>query len=130
MSWHKIVYDPADRLFSVYIRLLRGGKCEKCGKLGALDAQDRYIVGLQASHFHSRGKRTVRFAEENVDCLCISCHKFLEEHKKTDYAAWKLDRMGQKAYDKLELAANMTGKKDKVAELMYVKQLMKNLENY
>src|SRR3989304_5859394 len=38
-------------------------------------------------------------------------HKYFTEHK-TEYKEWKLKQMGQKAYDRLEVVANATGKKD------------------
>lgn len=124
MGWNNIKIDPSDRDFSKYIRL-KSKKCMRCGKRG--EGPDG-IFGLQASHFHSRRKWTTRFDEENVDVLCIGCHRFFTEHK-TEYKEWKKGQIGEKAYDLLELRANITGKKDFLAARLIWKEELKRLKN-
>lgn len=122
MSWHNIKRDPADVMFSQYIRL-KSKQCAKCGRRGE---GEKGIDGLQASHFHSRSKWTTRFDEENVDVLCVGCHRYFTDHK-TEYKTWKLVNLGQKAYDLLELRANTTGKKDfRLARIIW-KEALNNL---
>lgn len=122
MGWNNIRIDPADRDFSRYIRL-KAKCCINCGKMGE---GPEGIFGLQASHFHSRRKWTTRFDEENVDVLCIGCHRHFTEHKG-EYEDWKLKQMGQKAYDLLMLRANTTGKKDFMAARLIWKEELKRL---
>ena len=107
MSWSQIKRDKSDVDFSTYIRL-KAKKCARCGRRGI---GGKGITGLQASHFHSRRKWSTRYDEENVDVLCIGCHKYFTEHR-AEYKEWKLKQIGQKAYDRLEVVANATGKKD------------------
>lgn len=125
MSWNNIKIDPADRDFSLCIRI-KAGKCARCGKRGTEDRLGRPVVGLQASHFHSRRKWTTRFDPVNVDVLCIGCHRYFTEHK-TEYEDWKLNELGQRDYDLLELSANTTGKKDFKLERIFWKQALKEL---
>ncbi len=73
-----------------------------CGKPGY---GDDGIFGLQASHYFSRGKWSVRFDEENVDVLCIGCHKKVHQDKPM-YDDWKVEQLGQVAYDLLVLRAH------------------------
>ena len=120
MSWNNIKRDPADIAFSKYVRLTHK-KCIKCSRRGTGKLE---IDGLQASHFHGRGKESTRFDLENVDCLCISCHRYFTEHK-TEYEVWKLEQLGQKAYDLLMLRANTTGNKDRKLQAIIWKKLLK-----
>lgn len=101
MSWNTAKSFPADVVFSKMIRL-KHQKCMMCSRIGY---GPDLIFGLQASHYKSRRKWSVRFDEENVDVLCISCHK--KVHKEpTMYDEWKVDQLGQLAYDLLILRSN------------------------
>ena len=121
MSWNNIKIDIADKLFSKYVRL-QHKECLKCGKFGTGELG---IDGLQASHFHGRRKESTRYDLKNVDCLCISCHKYFTE-LKTEYEAWKLEQLGQKEYDLLMLRANTPGKRDRKMQAIIWKELLKN----
>lgn len=125
MSWNNIKRDPADIVFSQYIRL-KHKKCMNCGRVGT---GDKGIDGLQASHFHSRRKETVRFDEENVDVLCIACHRKLGTDDKQAYKEFKKKQLGQRGYDLLELRANTTGKKDRKMALIYYREKLRELES-
>lgn len=120
MSWNNIKLDLADTYFSKYLRL-KYKQCEKCGRKGEGDLG---IFGLQASHFHSRRKQSVRFDLENVDCLCISCHRYFTEERE-HYREWKRVKLGIKGYEALEIRANTTGKKDYKLQRMIWKRLLK-----
>lgn len=123
MSWNSIKRDAADIAFSEYVRRT-AKRCARCGKLGQ---GDKGITGLDASHFHSRGREPTRFDLENVDCICRSCHRWFGEHK-TEYEAWKLKQLGQKKYDLLELRANTTMKKDREIQKIYWQQELRKLD--
>ena len=105
MGWGRISIRQDDRLFSIFVRKLRGWKCEKCGT---------YFEnghGLQASHFYGRRKETTRFDLENVHCLCISDHQYFEENPN-EYVSWVKERMSEKDFHNLRIRAHLTGKKD------------------
>ncbi len=121
MSWTKIRVRRSDTLFSKYLRLKRRYTCEKCARFFPGGK------GLTVSHFHGRRKETVRFDEENCDILCIRCHQYFESHK-TEYEAWKKERLGEQGFNLLMLRANKSGKRDDKLVLLWVKQLMKELE--
>jgi hypothetical protein len=124
MSWHTIKRDRADILFSEYVRL-RDKRCQYDG-CTYYGTGEKGIVGLDASHFYSRGKESVRFNPLNVDAMCRKHHKWLGEHR-TEYEAWKLKQLGQVEYDKLLVSANSYCKKDRQLALIYVKSLLKTL---
>ena len=111
---------PADTLFSKYLRGLRGWKCERCGK----DCSNNHH-NLTVSHFKGRRYESVRFDPENCDCLCRSCHEWAEARKKTEYADWKLERMGEKRFNLLLIRANQKGIKDDKMIMLYLKEKMK-----
>lgn len=125
MSWGKIKRDPADKLFSEYIRK-RDGRCVRCGK----------TENLQCSHFWSRRMEGVRFDPINAEALCPGCHKRWEHQKEIkihdelimgEYAQYKLEKLGQRGYDLLKLKAHKTYNKDRKLALITVKELMKTL---
>ena len=121
MNWNKIRLDPADTYFSKYIRLKKK-QCEKCGRRGEGSLG---IDGLQASHFHTRRKESVRFDEENVDVLCAGCHKYFTDERE-HYREWKRVKLGIRGYDILEIRANTVGKKDRKLQRMIWKKLLKD----
>ena len=120
MSWNTIKIDKADTLFSKYLRL-KYKRCQCCGKRGAGDLG---ITGLQASHFWGRRMESVRYDLQNVDCLCIGCHKAFTDSKE-QYREWKKEYLGEKEYDLLSLRANNYSKKDRKMEAIKWKLALK-----
>jgi hypothetical protein len=92
----------ADDLFSKYIRSRDGWRCVYCHK--EYQEGER---GLHCSHYHSRGKWTVRFDEENADAHCHSCHQFLGSNPH-HFSDWKKKQLGSERYDNLLLRSNLT----------------------
>lgn len=120
MGWHKIKLDKADIYFSRYIRSLTK-KCVVCGRLGGGESG---IEGLQASHYHGRRKESVRYDEQNVDPMCISCHKKLGTDDRVGYDEFKLKQLGQREFDLLLIRANTPQKRDrKIVEIYYKAKL-------
>ena len=111
--------DPADRFFSLYIRWRAGWRCERCGTQYPIGAQ-----GLHCSHFYSRGRESTRFDEENASAHCFGCHAELGGNPEI-HREWKLQRMGEEAYMKLRIRAEMRCKKDRVGQAMYWKLRLK-----
>ena len=119
MNWSKVKILPSDRLFSKYIRAVRGNRCEKCGRRG-----DEWK--LEASHFWGRVNQNTRYDPQNLDCLCFVCHQNFHSERK-EYEAWKLKKLGRKEYDLLEWRKEQYKKKDEKLAVLYVKKLLSEL---
>lgn len=120
MSWGNIKLDPADVLFSKYIRL-RDGHCQRCLKRGTGELG---IDGLQASHFQGRRKEATRFHEDNVCALCVNCHRYLGENPAEHYQ-FQVKRLGQDKVDRIVLLSNTTQKKDRKLAKIYWQERLK-----
>ena len=77
--------------------------CAKCG--GSYSIDD--CAGLHVSHYWGRGIWTTRLLEENVDFHCYACHSYLGG-RPHEFKEWKLNQMGQPAYDALMILAKGT----------------------
>lgn len=112
-----IKIKPADRIFSQYIRL-RDMECKRCHSQVRLN--DKGLpTSHQASHYWSRGNWTTRFSPENVDTLCMACHRLWGGDYRREYEVFKRKQLGEKGYILLEVVAHTTGKKDwKAAKLV------------
>lgn len=95
-----------DRLFSRYIKLLSGGYCKRCEKYLGVKSQ-----GLHCAHYHSRGKKSVRWDRENATTLCYGCHRFLDQHP-LEKMEFFLKILGRERYDALNLRARTPQKLD------------------
>lgn len=80
-----IKITPADSWFSKCVRERAGNRCERCGGSPAPG-------GLHCSHFHGRGKWSVRFEPMNGTSLCMGCHLYLtanpNEHADFQQEIW------------------------------------------
>jgi hypothetical protein len=121
LSWNDVKLDKADIAFSKYVRL-RDKRCVRCRRRGEGDFG---ITGLQASHFHGRRKESVRFDLENVDALCAGCHRYWGTEHRNEYEEFKINQLGQKAYDLLTLRANTPGKRDRKMQRIIWEALLK-----
>ena len=119
--------DRLDALFSELIRkraMERVGGCERCG------TSKRTYKELQAMHFHSRRKHTVRWDIRNSAGGCGGCHLYLDSHidAKQEFAR-KL--LGDEEYERLYVLAEMTTKQSPIDYNLigiYLKQKIKELE--
>ena len=84
----------ADKWFSLCIRERVAWFCERCGR----DTPQDKRMGLHCSHFHGRGKWSVRFDQDNAEALCYGCHMHLtaNPHK---HQARQLDKLGDGLYE-------------------------------
>lgn len=115
MAFGKIKLRKSDIIYSKYLRKKRRYRCERC--------RTPYEggIGLQVSHFYGRAKESVRFDEENTDCLCAGCHQYFTANP-AEYTDWKRGRLGEKRYKALTLRANIMGKRDdKLMEMAFAK---------
>jgi len=109
--------DLADKYFSLFIRYRADWRCERCGTPYEVGSQ-----GLHCSHFYGRARESTRFAPENCSAHCMGCHSFLGANPE-DHRHWKLNQMGQRAYDLLMIKANTTQKKDRKLAAIIAKKL-------
>ena len=114
--WGTIKRRQSDILFSQYLRK-KIGRCEVCGKLN----------GLEVSHFFGRRSESTRHSEENCDILCHYHHRKFHE-SPSSYVEWKKQKLGDKRYKQLEIAANSYKKKDEKMAVIIIKQLIKDYE--
>lgn len=76
-------------------------------------------ISHQASHYFSRGREGTRFDPENVDTLCMGCHKLWGGDEREFYTAFKIKQLGAHKFKLLTLHAHTYQKKDR--KLMRIK---------
>lgn len=117
----KIRRDPLDVLFSEYIRKRSKGYCARCGKYYGWKR-------LQACHFHSRRKKSVRYDPDNA-CACdFGCHQYLDSNplEKIDVFHRLL---GEEKFTHLNIRAMQTHPKlDKEIIKIFLQEQIKMLE--
>ena len=117
--------DPADKVFSLYIRYRANWKCERCGKQFEVGSQ-----GLHCSHFWGRARESTRYDPVNCVAHCHGCHSFLTANPEL-HREWKLKQIGQAEYDRLMLRAHVTQKKDrKLVSIIYTRLWQKEKTRY
>lgn len=121
----RIKLDPADRVFSQYIRK-RDGKCLRCGSIVQFNDKGLPITH-QNSHYYGRGKESTRFDPENCDTLCHGCHQYWGSTYREDYRNFKIEQLGKARFDALTLRANSYKKKDRKMALIEAKALLESL---
>ncbi len=118
--------DVADTLFSKYVRL-RDKKCIKCGKKGEPNKDGLEIVGLENSHYWSRGKEATRFELDNCVTLCKYHHNYLGHGDgREEYREIMIQRLGEERFKTLKLQAHTYKKKDRKLERMIWRQKLKD----
>lgn len=116
----RIKITRLDVLFSKFIRLRAGGKCEYCGKL-------KLLPHLECSHFHGRRKRSVRYDPDNACGLCFSCHQYLGSNPYQHTEFFK-KHLGSERFEALNIRAEMIVKIDKKAVERDLLEKLKLLE--
>ena len=101
--------DELDQLFAWYVKRRDRYTCQFCRK--KFDPySETGLEGLDCSHFHGRGKKSVRFDPDNCDSLCRCCHIENEECKEDHYTQFKIERLGLEKFMDLEDKANRVEK--------------------
>lgn len=111
--------DPADKLFSLWIRWRAGWKCQRCGAQFEIGSQ-----GLHCSHFWGRARESTRFDPENAVAHCHGCHSYLTANPEL-HREWKLKQIGQEAYDRLMVRAQLHQGKDRMMAKLYWQERLK-----
>ena len=93
----RIKMSRADNVFSWWIRSRDKWTCQYCGKKFIPPTRK-----LHASHYHTRGAKSVRFDPLNVESFCQGCHFFLETRKNAEYYDWKLKQLGTRRLNTLK----------------------------
>lgn len=127
MSWGNIKIDPADKIFSLYIRA-RDKRCQRCGRPGMTDASGLPVLGLQNSHYFGRRAESTRFHPSNCDALCARCHQIWGSENHEEYRRFKLKQLGSRGLLELELLHNTFQKKDRKLALVVSKALLDSLK--
>lgn len=100
-----------DRVFSLYIRKRdckefggRYGRCISCGQI-------KPFADLDAGHYYSRTKMSVRYSEANVSAECKFCNRFSADHL-IGYREHLIRKIGQQRFDLLTYEAQQVKKYD------------------
>ncbi len=123
----KIAVTKADRLFSQYIRAKADHRCEYCVKIGRWMGE--YRLKLEASHYHSRRKKSVRYDPDNVHSLCFSCHQRMGGKGNSEYDTWMLQLLGEQRLQALQIRAETPNKPDEGAVILFCQTALKEMEN-
>lgn len=115
--------DKADKVFSQAIRC-RDRKCMRCGSPVKFNSKG-LPVSHQASHYFGRGQESTRFELNDVDTLCMACHRYWGSDHREDYRNFKIKQLGQKGFDLLILQSKSPKKKDREMSLIIAKELLK-----
>lgn len=121
-----IKVDKSDKFFSWYIRG-RDKQCVRCHSPITYNHRGKPNNHTN-SHFFGRAKESTRFDPLNCDTLCFGCHRIWGSDDREAYRDFKIKQLGQKEFDRLTLRANTYQKKDRAMSLLYVKELLKSLE--
>ena len=116
----RIKRNPLDILFSRYIRLRAKGRCDCCNREVGFKA-------LQTCHFYGRRYLSLRYDEENVSCLCFSCHRHFHEQPK-EFVEWFSKRLGEEKFNLLQARVRVGGRIDKEAIQLYYQTKIKEID--
>lgn len=119
--------DPADKVFSQYVRL-RDMRCMRCGSPVQLNDQGLPVTH-QNSHYFGRTREGTRFEPDNCDTLCHGCHRYWEKEDREGYRQFKVNQLGQQRYDTLTIQAQSYFKKDRKMRLLEAKALLQSVLN-
>lgn len=122
---HLAKIRPTDTLFSRWVRI-RDGHCMfaiRC--YGVAEYAD-----LQCCHFWGRGRESVRFDPENADAGCRKCHDWIDStvEGRQWHEAWKLNQLGQRAYDLLQIRAESKDTRDDRMMRLVLQEMLKEQE--
>jgi len=116
----KIRIDPLDTLFSKYIRLHDDYTCQRCGVKSE---------NVQCAHFNGRGRKSIRWDEDNACTLCMGCHAFLDA-QPLDKLGFFRKRLGVRKFNLLLARMRITyPKPDKKAIDLYLRIKIKECEH-
>lgn len=96
----------ADRLFSKIIRRRDNFTCQRCKHPHSPTSK-----GLHASHYFARKREATRFYYDNLDALCLACHKLWGFGEgRAEYQKFKKAQLGEIRYEELARLAKIPSK--------------------
>lgn len=110
--------EPADKLFSRYIRLRdsewvdgeRIGECITCGRRLVVFTGGKFIASAQNGHLISRGVYQLRFNEQNCSLQCAHCNAWLDKDEMIERYRNAVDlKFGNGTYKRLKAASKREG---------------------
>ncbi len=138
--------DQLDDLFSQYIRrrVYHDGEitCQRCGYLLDTKGVGTYYdttredgstrpawMSLETAHYKGRGQHSVRFDPDNALAVCSGCHPIIDsdpDEKIRVFTFW----LGEERLDLLRARAVDTGKIDRQAIKLWLKQKLGELKEF
>ncbi len=120
----RIKIEPADRLFSQFIRKRDKWRCVRCGR-----QHEEGSATLGCSHYWGRVHRSTRFDPDNWDSLCnLPCHRLWEGEERDEYMRFMIKKLGgENEFKILKFKAHTYKRKDKKLEELYIKEFLKSL---
>ncbi len=114
--------DPLDTLFSQYVKLKAGGKCEYCGKTPSPQGYHNHhgVVG--------RRYLNTRWEEDNCAALCMACHNFLADFPSIN-SDFFIGRIGTKRMEEIEIMARTYRKMTKERREEIKQKLKEKIES-
>ena len=122
MPFGKIRLDPADVLFSKYIRKRDGYRCQRCWTFYE-DGK-----GLACMHYWSRRHEGTRYEPDNCLAGCVGCHQALDSDKQGEFSVLMRKRLGEARFKSLTVQAQTYCRKDRKLALLAIKTLIKQDE--
>lgn len=120
----KMVVRRTDKLFSEFIRR-RDGVCQYRTQCYG---EPRNWKELDCSHYHGRGKESVRFDPQNADGICKKCHHYVHTAEGQQWLdVWKENQLGERDFNLLLLRANTPQKRDDVMDNLNIRILLDGL---
>ena len=119
----RIKLRKTDTMFSKYIRQRDGFTCQRCGKVHPEGGR-----GLHCSHYWGRGRENTRFDPEDCITLCYGCHRIWGHGDGRDeYANFMRKKLGDTAFDLLDVRAHTYKKRDDKLDEIILKELLKEV---
>jgi len=118
--------SPADTAFARCVKARTGWTCERCDTQHEPGSQ-----GLHCSHIFSRRHRTIRWAGDNAQSLCFSCHSWYGGNP-ADSGLWITELLGDGYMDSLRERRDCKMKITKIEEKEIAKHYriqLKSIEN-
>jgi hypothetical protein len=122
MGWG-IKRNTTDALFSDYIRMRDGWRCQNC-----FTKYEPPTAGLQCSHFFGRGWKSVRWDLDNAFALCAACHTRLGGDP-VGHTNFVLKKLGRRLFDSLTIRAHNPKRMDEKLTRIWLRMLIKGMKD-
>lgn len=110
--------EPADKLFSRYIRLRdsewvdgeRIGECITCDRQLVVFTEGKFVASAQNGHLITRGCHQLRYNEQNCSLQCAHCNAWLDKDEMIERYRNAVDmKFGNGTYKRLKAASKREG---------------------